>query len=196
MVDQDSPADVNKYEDSTLTYLPTDIDLFKNSFVINLFQVIVSLGGVFVFFFAACVVTYIYFKCIRQTRDGKGLNSKQCESEYKSLSGMEAVDYESQLHPEPEQQANLELTYLTPVFRNDEESETSLFAESEMIADIPMHNRHITCSSQPTNESKLTIANLQGHVYIESLKDNTERTGVNEDSQSESLYMNSDHINS
>lgn len=58
-VDQDFSVDVDKHEDSTLIYLPTDIDLFKNSFVINLFQAVVSLVGVFVFFFAACVVTYI-----------------------------------------------------------------------------------------------------------------------------------------
>lgn len=186
-MDRDFP--VNKHEDSTLIYLPTDIDLFKNSFVINLVQVIVSLVGVFVFFFAACVVTYIYFKCFRQTTDGKGLNSNQFESEYKSLSGMEAVDYESQLHPEPEQQANLELTYLTPVFRNDEKNETNIMTESEFIADISMYNRRI--SQQPTNESKLTSDNLQDHVYIEVLDDNIKRSGVHEGRDGKNLYMKS-----
>lgn len=185
-MDRDFP--VNKHEDSTLIYLPTDIDLFKNSFVINLVQVIVSLVGVFVFFFAACVVTYIYFKCFRQTTDGKGLNSNQFESEYKSLSGMEAVDYESQLHPEPEQQANLELTYLTPVFRNDEKNETNIMTESEFIADISMYNRRI--SQQPTNESKLTSDNLQDHVYI-VLDDNIKRSGVHEGRDGKNLYMKS-----
>lgn len=121
-VDQDFSVEGVKHEDSTLIYLPTDIDLFKNSFVINLVQAVVSLVGVFVFFFAACVVTYIYFKCFRHTTDGKRLKSNQCESEYNSLS-FEAVEYESPLHSELEQQANLELTYLTPVFRNDEKSE-------------------------------------------------------------------------
>lgn len=57
-VDRDFP--VNKHEDSTLIYLPTDIDLFKNSFVINLVQVIVSLVGIFVFFLLhALLHTYI-----------------------------------------------------------------------------------------------------------------------------------------
>lgn len=166
-MDRDFP--VNKHEDSTLIYLPTDIDLFKNSFVINLVQVVVILVGIFVFFFAACVVTYIYFKCFRQTTDGKGLNSNQCKSENKSLN-FESVEYESQLHPESEQQANLELTYLTPVFRNDE--------KSELIADLPMLHRQI--SQQPTNESKLTSDNLQDHVYIEVLDDNIERSGVHD----------------
>lgn len=45
-VDQDISLDVNKHEDSTLTYLLKNIDLFKNSFVVNLVQVIVSLVGV------------------------------------------------------------------------------------------------------------------------------------------------------
>lgn len=183
-VDQDFSVDVDKHEDSTLIYLSTDIDVFKNSFVINLFQAVVSLVGVFVFFFAACVVTYIYFKCFRHTTDGKRLKSNQCESEYKSLS-FEAVEYESPLNSEQEQRANLELTYLTPVLRNDEKSETNILAESEMVADIPMHNPHICL--QTRDESKLTTDNLQDHVYIEILNDNIERTGVHEDSQSERL---------
>lgn len=45
-VNQDISLDVNKHEDSTLTYLRKNIDLFKNSFVVNLVQVIVSLVGV------------------------------------------------------------------------------------------------------------------------------------------------------
>lgn len=120
--DQDFPADVN---------LPIDNDLFKNSFLINLVQAVVSLVGVFVFFFAACVVTYIYFKCFRQKTDVNRLNSNQCGSAYKSLT-FEAVECVSPLHQEPEQQANLELTYLTPVFRNDEKSETNILAKSEI----------------------------------------------------------------
>lgn len=102
---------------------------------------------------------------------------------------MEAVDYESQLHPEPEQQANLELTYLTPVFRNDEKNETNIMTESEFIADISMYNRRI--SQQPTNESKLTSDNLQDHVYIEVLKDNIARSGVHKGPDGENLYMKS-----
>lgn len=166
--DQDFPADVN---------LPIDNDLFKNSFLINLVQAVVSLVGVFVFFFVACVVTYIYFKCFRQKTDVNRLNSNQCGSEYKSLS-FEAVECESPLRPEPEQQANLELTYLTPVFRNDEKSETNILAESEIVADIPMHNRKIC--SQTRDESKLTTDNLKDHVYIEILEHNIERSGVHE----------------
>lgn len=184
-VDQDISLDVNKHEDSTLIYLPTDIDLFKNSFVINLVQVIVSLVGVFVFFFAACVVTYIYVKCFRQTTDGKRLNINQYESDIKSRS-FEAVEYESQLPPEPEQHANLELTYLTPVFRNEEKVETYLLTESEIIADLPMHNRQI--SSQPTNISKMISDDLQDHVYIEVLEDNIERSRVHECPDIENIH--------
>nr|XP_034319053.1 uncharacterized protein LOC105332632 [Crassostrea gigas] len=174
-VDQDISLDVNKHEDSTLTYLRKDIDLFKNSFVINLVQVIVSLVGVFVFFFAACVVTYIYAKCFRQTTDGKRLNITQYEFKSRSF---EALGYESQLPPEPEQQANLELTYLTPVFRNDVKSETNLLTESDIIVELPMHNRQM--SSQHTNISKMTSETLQDHVYIEVLGDNFESSRVHE----------------
>uniref|UniRef100_A0A8W8P170 Uncharacterized protein n=1 Tax=Magallana gigas TaxID=29159 RepID=A0A8W8P170_MAGGI len=93
------------------------------------------------------------------------------------------MEYESPLHSELEQQANLELTYRTPVFRNDEKSETNILVESKIVADIPIHNRQIC--SQTRDESKLTTDNLLNHVYIEILKDNIERTGVHEDSQSE-----------
>lgn len=175
-VDQDISLDVNKHE---------DIDLFKNSFVINLVQVIVSLVGVFVFFFAACVVTYIYVKCFRQTTDGKRLNINQYEYEIKSRS-FEAVEYESQLPPEPEQHVNLELTYLTPVFRNEKKGETYLLTESEIIADLPVHNRQI--SSQPTNISKMISDDLQDHVYIEVLEDNIERSRVHECPDIENIH--------
>lgn len=173
--DQDFPADVN---------LPKDNDLFKNSFLINLVQAVVSLVGVFVFFFAACVVTYIYFKCFRQKTDVKRLSSKQCESEYKSLT-FEAVECVSPLHPEPEQHANLELNYLTPVFRNDEKSETNLLTECEITSDIPMHNRQIC--SQLRDESKMTSDNLKDHVYIEILEHNIERSRVHEGRADENL---------
>lgn len=183
-VDQDFSLDVNKNEDSTLTYLRTDIDLFKNSFVVNLVQVIVSLVGVFVFFFAACVVTYIYVKCFRQTTDGKRLNTNQYESEFKSRSF--ELGYESQLTPEPEQQATLELTYLTPVFRRDVKSETNLLTESEIIAELPMHNRQM--SSQHTNISKMTSETLQDHVYIEVLGDNFESSRVHDCPDIENIH--------
>lgn len=182
--DQDFSLDVDKHEESTLIYLPTDIDLFKNSFVIDLVQAVVSLVGVFVFFFAACVVTYIYFKCFRLTTDGKKLKSNQCESEYKSLS-FEAVEYESQSPQEPEQQANLELNYLTPVFRNDEKSETNLLTECEITANIQMHNRQIC--PQLRDESQMTSDNLKDHVYIEILEHNIERSGEHESRDGENL---------
>lgn len=184
-VDQDFSLDVNKHEDSTLTYLPKDIDVFKNSFVINLVQVIVSLVGVFVFFFAACVVTYIYVKCFRQTTDGKRLNINQYESEFKSRSS-EAVKYESQFAQEPKQQANLELTYLTPVLRNKKKGETYLLTDNEIIADLPMHNRQMC--SQPTKISKMTSETLQDHVYIEVLGDNFESARVHECPDIENIH--------
>lgn len=182
-VDQDSPADVNKHEDSTLTYLPTDIDLFKNSYMINLVQVVVSLVGVFVFFFSACVVTYIYIKCVRQTANDKRLNSNQCESEYKSLN-FELVEYDSPFHPEQE----LELTYLTPVLRSIEERVTSL-SENDILADIRIQRHAI--SSPPTNEQTPTTDNLQNHVYIEILEDNIESSRVHDDPDNETLFMKS-----
>lgn len=184
-VNQDISEDVNKYEDSTMIYLPTNNDLFTNNFLINLFQVIVSLVGVFVFFFVACVVTYIYIKCFRQTTGGKRLNSNQCESEYKSLSSMERVEYDSPLHPEPH--VNLDLTYLTPVLRSIEKRETSSLAENNILADIQTQ-RHAT-SSQPTNEHTPTTDNLQNHVYIEIVEDKIESSRVHDDPDSETLCI-------
>lgn len=69
-VNQDISEDVNKYEDSTMIYLPTNNDLFTNNFLINLVQVIVSLVGVFVFFFVACVATYIYIYKVFPANNG------------------------------------------------------------------------------------------------------------------------------
>lgn len=83
-IDHDVPPDKNIYSDTTLADVLPDTELFKYNLVV---RVIISLIGVFVFFFAIFVLTYIYFKCFRKTSNASGgVRETEWQAQYKSLS--------------------------------------------------------------------------------------------------------------
>lgn len=129
--------DFNKKEDSTVKYMPTDINLFQNSFIIYIVQVAVSLVGVFVFFFVVCVLTNIYFKCFRgKIESSKTKESKLQAGNVKSLR-IEANDNESRIHPEQDNM-NADAMYLTPVSKDSKRNDfvvllTYYFRQSGMF---------------------------------------------------------------
>lgn len=97
IVSPDFNDDNNKLSDTALTYLPSDIDLSKNNLVVH---VLISLIGVFVFFFAIFVFTFIYFKCFRKTTNTSVLRETDWQAQYKSLS-FDAVEPQIPLNREP-----------------------------------------------------------------------------------------------
>lgn len=162
-----SPS-VNKH-DVTQTI---EISLFKNDFLVHAVQVILSLIGVFVIVFTIFVITYIYFKCFRKTTNDGEMKVKHLKTQYNSLS-FDADDTESRIQPEQEEQEGTDCTYLTPVYRRSNKSDTSSSDEIvEIFRETPLKrqkNRY-----KPSNESNFTLDAEPTNVYIEILQDNVE----------------------
>lgn len=132
-------------------FSPHDIDLIKDNSVV---RVIISLIGVFVFFFAIFVLTYIYFKCFRKTANASGgVRENEWQAQYKSLNFNE-VEPQIPLHPETQEMVNTDFTYLTPVFsRNDNQEsrgtgENERRKENEILSETHLQEQRV--SSQET----------------------------------------------
>lgn len=147
----------------------TEIGRLKNEFLVHAVQVILSLIGVFVIVFTIFVITYIYFKCFRKTTNDGEMKEKHLKAQYNSLR-FDADDTESRIQPEQEEQ---EGTYLTPVYRRSDNSDTSCSDEIvEIFKETPLNrqkNRY-----KPTNNSNINLDAEQTNVYIEILQDNVE----------------------
>lgn len=150
----------------------TEINLFKNDFLVHAVQVILSLIGVFVIVFTIFVITYIYFKCFRKTTNDGEMKEKHLKGQYNSLS-FEANDTQSRIQPEQVEQVSTDCTYLTPVYRRSDDNVTSSSDEIvEIFKETPLirqKNPH-----KPTDESTFTLDAEPTNVYIEILQDNVE----------------------
>lgn len=153
-------------------YLPHDIDLIKDNSVV---RVIISLIGVFVFFFAIFVLTYIYFKCFRKTTTASGgVRENEGQAQYKSLN-FDEVEPQIPIHQETQEIVNTDFTYLTPVFSCNDNKESRGTGdnqrrnEKEILPDTHTQAQRLT-SQETTNRrnvSEITHDGVQEHVYIE-----------------------------
>lgn len=160
-------------------FSPHDIELIKDKSTV---RVIISLIGVFVFFFAIFVLTYIYFKCFRKTTtDSSRERENEGQAQYKSLN-FDAMEPQIPLHPETQEIVNTDITYLTPVFsRNDNQEswgteENEIRNENETIPETHIQEHRVssdeTISGQ--NEPNIATSDFQEHVYIEITEEKTE----------------------
>lgn len=165
-------TDVMNNDVTQMTYLPTDNDLFKNDFFIHVMQIIVSFIGVFVIVFTIFVIAYIYTKCFRKTTTQGETNENQCGAQYKSLSFI-GVGPESETQPEPQEEDRADLTYLTPLFGDRANSDTSNSDKNvESIQETSYNDQQNL--RKPTNESNSNPDAGLANVYIEITQDNFE----------------------
>lgn len=172
--DFDFSTGLNKYDLTQKKYLPTEIDLFKNDFFVQVVQVVVSLIGVFVIVFTIFVITYIYFKCFPKTSNEDEMKEKHLKAQYSSLSFGD--DPESRVQPEQEEQVGTDCAYLTPVFRRSDNCDACCSDEMvEIFKKTPdcllnkQKNRH-----KSTNESNVISDAEPVNVYIEHAQDKME----------------------
>lgn len=137
--------------------MPPDIKLFKDNTIV---RVIASLIGVFVFFFAIFVLTYIYFKCVRKTNiAGRGVVKNDLQAQYKSLY-FDTTEPQT-VYIEPQGLANTDFTYLTPVFNRTVEPQGSeenkrRQGNDDILHETPLHrNGHETTNRQTNNSDGL-----------------------------------------
>lgn len=181
MVTESILDDNDKFSETTLTNYPQDIDVFKNNFVVH---VVISFMGVFIFFFASCVLTYIYFKCCPKRRNyGSGMEENKLQTRYNSLNFV-AEEPEATLNVEAQdQEDNKDFTYLTPVYNSNESTKSGISSEdiarneNEAISSenqlIGKQTRRKASNRQ--NLPNFTKEDVQEHIYIEISEDNQER---------------------
>lgn len=167
--------------------MPPGNNLLKDNLVV---RVIISLIGVFVFFFVIFVCTYIYFKCFRKTpiHAGGKVRENEWQAQYKSLS-FEAVEPQIPLHPEPQECVNTDFTYLTPVFSRSETRESHHTCENEIrneneILRGTRLNEYRVNSPETTSkeyEPDITHDGVQQHVYSEITEKKTESSNSDAD---------------
>lgn len=166
----DYSTDFYKHDIIPITNLPTNIDLFRNDFLVYL---VTGLVCVFVLFFSIFVVTYVYFKCFQTKTHQCQTEKNDLQAQYKSLS-FSADQNESLAQPGPMEQMSTSCTYLTPMFRRSDDGSTNHSIENEeTFQEIPS-NRQQICN-EATTALYMTPENVSTHVYIEITQDNIER---------------------
>lgn len=173
--------DNNKISDTTLTYYNQNIEVFKNNSVVH---VVISFMGVFIFFFAICVLTYVYFKCCPKRRnDGSGIEENKLQTRYNSLNFV-VEEPEATINVEgQDQENNKDSTYLTPVFNSNESPKSSISTEhiarnkNEAILSENQKIGKQFCrkAANRQNIHNFTKEDVQEHIYIEISEDNQER---------------------
>lgn len=161
----------HKSSESTRENLPQNNDLLKNNIVI-------SLLGIFVFFFSVFVMSYIYLKCFRKKSITSVINASESQAQYKSLN-INLVEPENTAQPVPTRRIEMDSAYLLPVFSRNEDSEFEIKLESDKpILDTTIHSYEIT----NRQELDSMTDNVHDHVYIEITKDHTDNPNTVVDS--------------
>lgn len=150
--------------------MPPDIKLFTNNTIV---RVIVSLIGVFVFFFAIFVLTYIYFKCVRKTNiAGRGVVKNDLQAQYKSLY-FDTTEPQTPGYIEPQELANIDFTYLTPVFNRTVEQQGSeenkrRQENEDILHETSLHrNGHETTNRQTNNSGRIKDLDWQAQYKLQ-----------------------------
>lgn len=171
-------ADVSNNEVTKITYLPTDTDLFKNDFFVQVVQIILSFIGIFVVVFTIFVFAYIYLKCFRKkTNEGEIIKHRK-NAQYKSLR-FSSGGPESQTQPGPEEVDSQVCTYLTPVFKDNLKANNDIYHSYENVEIVQetsfqrQQNRY-----KPANESSSTPDAGLANVYSEINQDNMESSSL------------------
>lgn len=159
------------FSDTTVTYFVrnNNLNVFKENIVVH---VITSLIGVFVFFFALCVLTNIYFKCCRKKNTESRMEGNDWQAQYKSLRFVPA-EPETILHLESQEQINTDFTYLTPVFSRNKSFKEALSNKNETVITKNQSFGQISgTASIGQNIVNLTNDMPPQDVYIDISEDN------------------------
>lgn len=190
-INYDFSLDSNIYSDTTLAFLLPDTDLLKDYLVV---RIIIGLIGVFVFFFAIFVLTYIYFKCFRKTTNTSDrVKETEWQAQYKSLS-FDAVEPQLiPLHPDQRGRVNADFTYLTPVFSGNESREArhtgEIRNENEIIPETLLQEQRVCNQKSTSRQDEPNSTNMhddvQEHVYIEITEEKIESSKWDADPENE-----------
>lgn len=152
--------DANYFDDTTLSYMPTNFYLLKNNVVIGFI-------GVFAISFTIFVLAYIFFKCFRKTAHANNTKENETQAQYKSVR-IEAEEHGKTTYRDLDVQLDTESSYLSPVFRNtNDRDEVPRVSEHGLTIENYANLRTDEEPLNRGNETNIFRDDETKHVYLE-----------------------------
>lgn len=158
--------DASYFDDTTLSNIPKNFDLFKNNVVIGFI-------GVFAISFTIFVLAYIFFKFFRKSAHSNRPKKNEKQEQYK-LIRIEAEEHGKTAYRDLDVQLDAESSYLSPVFRNtNDRNETQRLSENGTRFQNCANLRTGEDPTNRDNESNIFRDDETKHVYVEITRDSS-----------------------
>lgn len=176
IVRKTSTSDVSTFQKETLTR-----DNLRNQTLLensDITYIIISLVGLFVFFFGIFVVTYSYQKCFRR-RSRSNLQDHDITNQpvqYKALH-FGAEEQEFEIHSDQLRRLNSDPTYLSPVYHPHQDVEPHIvlgdISMSENLQNLqPLRENTLPHENQGEELGMVQENHQNNHVYVEIIEEN------------------------
>lgn len=191
MATEDSSICTHKLSDTTVNYFPYNTNLLNNNVFVGFF-------GVFVLSFIVFVIAFIYLIFFRKKPNSIETKESELKAPYQSLH-LDPVRIQSTPYPVSSERSNADSAYLSPVFIQNENGNTSYLQGHDIIPGPNMVSEEQALSSQrlihdfpyAENEFTVTLVNQADHVYIEIADDSEENSNLAVDYGCESNSISS-----
>lgn len=154
--------------------------------------------GVFVLSFIVFVIAFIYLIFFRKKTNSTAIKEIEWNAPYQSLH-FDPVGIQSTRYPESSERLNADSSYLSPVFIQNENGNTSYLQGHDRIPGPNMVSEEQALGRQrlihdfpyAENEFTVTLVNQADHVYIEIADDSKENWNLAVDYGCESYFISS-----
>lgn len=167
MATEDSSLYTYKRSDTTVNFFPNNTHLLNNNVFVGFF-------GVFVLSFIVFVVAFIYLIFFRKKPNSIEITESEWKAPYQSLH-LDTVGIQSTPYPVSRERSNANSTYLSPVFNQNVNGNTSDLQGHDVIPGPNVVSEEQALGRQrfihelpyAENEFNVTLVNRADHVYIE-----------------------------
>lgn len=189
MATENSSIFTHKLSDTTVNYFPNYNNLLNNNVFVGFF-------GVFVLSFIVFVVAFIYLIFFRKKPNSIEIKESEWKAPYQSLH-LEPLGIQSTPHSVSSERSNADSAYLSPVFNQNENGNTSDFQGHDIIPGPNVVSEEQALGRQrlihdypyAENEFNLSLVNRADHVYIEIAENNEESLNLTVDYGCESNFI-------
>lgn len=191
MATEDSSIRTHKRSETTVNYLPNNTNLLNNNVFVGFF-------GVFVFSFIVFVVAFIYHIFFRKKTNSTEVKEIEWKAPYQSLH-LDTVGIQSTPYPVSRERSNADSTYLSPVFNQNVNGNTSDLQGHDIIPGPNVvseeqalgRQRFIHDFPYAENDFNVTLVNRADDVYIEIADSSEENLNLAVNYECESYFINS-----
>lgn len=188
---EDSSICTHKLSDTTVNYFPNNNNPLNNNVFVGFF-------GVFVLSFIVFVVAFIYLIFFRKKPNSNEIKLSEWKAPYQSLH-LEPSGIQSTLHSVSRERSNADSAYLSPVFNQNENGNTSDLQGHDIIPGPNVVSEELALGRQrlihdypyAENEFNLSLVNRADHVYIEIAENNEESLNLTVEYGCESNFISS-----